>query len=103
MPAGARGAGFDLACGFLHADKAGRESLVYSLMEPLRGAVDGLVLDMLARTVFHAGDFARGADGSCTLHPQLAKAIVASCRVPHHNAASTSRHVLAGAPAQRRQ
>jgi CRISPR-associated protein Cas1 len=74
--------GFDLACGFLHADKPGRDSLVYDLMEPLRGAVDGLVLDLLARTVFHAGNFARGADGSCTLHPQLAKAVVASCRAP---------------------
>jgi CRISPR-associated protein Cas1 len=27
------GAGFDLACGFLHADRCGRDALVYDLME----------------------------------------------------------------------
>lgn len=44
--------------------------------------MDGLLLDLVARTVFHAGDFARGADGARALHPQLAKAVVAACRVP---------------------
>ncbi len=74
--------GFDLACGFLHADRPGRDSLVYDLMECERGTIDGLVLDFLARTTFRAGDFIRVSDGSCRLHPQLARAIVASCRVP---------------------
>jgi CRISPR-associated endonuclease Cas1 len=76
------GCGFDLACGFLHSDKPNRDSLVYDLMECERGAVDGLVLDFLARTTFHAGDFTRASDGSVRLHPQLARAVVASCRVP---------------------
>jgi CRISPR/Cas system-associated endonuclease Cas1 len=39
--------GFDDACGFLHLDKAHRDSLVYDLMECERGTVDGLVLDLL--------------------------------------------------------
>jgi hypothetical protein len=73
--------GFDLACGFLHSDKAGRDSLVYDLMECERGTVDGMVLDFLARVTFHAGDFTRVTDGSCRLHPQLARAVVAACRV----------------------
>jgi CRISPR-associated endonuclease Cas1 len=75
--------GFDPACGFLHADRPGRDSLVYDLMECERGAVDGLVLDLLARTTFRVGDFTRVSDGSCRLHPQLARAVVASCRVSH--------------------
>jgi hypothetical protein len=51
-------------------------------MECERGAVDGLVLDLLADATFHAGDFTRVADGACRLHPQLARAVVAACRVP---------------------
>jgi CRISP-associated protein Cas1 len=74
--------GFDPACGFLHADSERRDSLVYDLMECERGMVDGLVLDFLASATFHAGDFVKSKAGGCQLHPQLARAIVASCRVP---------------------
>lgn len=35
--------GFDVTCGFLHADKDGRDSLVFDVMEPCRPLVDGLV------------------------------------------------------------
>jgi CRISPR-associated endonuclease Cas1 len=73
--------GFDLACGFLHADKPGRDSLVYDLMECERGTVDRLVLDFLARTTLHYGDVTPVSDGSCRLHPQLARAVVEGCRV----------------------
>jgi CRISPR/Cas system-associated endonuclease Cas1 len=74
--------GFDLSCGILHSDKAGRDSLVYDLMECERGAVDNLVLAFLGKTTFRAGDFARMADGSVRLHPQLARVVVAACRLP---------------------
>jgi len=74
--------GFDVTCGFPHSDKIGRDSLAYDLMELERPAVDGLVLDFLGRTTSHAGDFTRVSDGSCRLHPQLARAVVAGCRVP---------------------
>jgi CRISPR-associated protein Cas1 len=74
--------GFDVACGFLHSDKAGRDWLVYDLMELERLAVDGLVLDFLGCTRMHTGDFTRVSDGSCRLHPQLARAVVAACRAP---------------------
>jgi len=74
--------GFDLACGFLHSDKSNRDSLVCDVMECERGTVDSLVLDFLGRTTFHAGDFSCVVDGSCRLHPQLARAVVAACRVP---------------------
>jgi len=74
--------GFDLACGFLHADKDGRESLVYDLMEFGRAGVDDLVLQLLTSVTFHKGDFTPVSNGSCRLHPQLARAVVASCRLP---------------------
>jgi CRISPR-associated endonuclease Cas1 len=73
--------GFDVACGFLHLDKVHRDSLVCDLMECERGTVDGLVLDFLAGIKLTAGDLIRVLDGSCRLHPQLARALVASCRV----------------------
>ncbi len=62
-------AGFDLACGFLHADPRGRDALVYDLMELARPLVDERVLTFLQATTFHAGDFTRVSDGSCRLHP----------------------------------
>jgi CRISP-associated protein Cas1 len=71
-----------VACGFLHVDKPGRDSLVYDLMECERGSVDGLVLDFLGRTMLHHGDVTPISDGSCRLHPQFARAVVATCRVP---------------------
>jgi CRISPR-associated endonuclease Cas1 len=73
--------GFDLACGFLHADKQFRDSLVYDLMELYRPAVDALVLTFLDRTTFAYGDMVRASTGQCMLHPQLARAVVAACRL----------------------
>jgi CRISPR-associated protein Cas1 len=73
--------GFDLSCGFLHADKQYRDSLVYDLMELYRPAVDGLVLTFLDRTTFAYGDMVRASTGQCMLHPQLARAVVAGCRL----------------------
>jgi CRISPR-associated endonuclease Cas1 len=74
--------GFDLGCGFLHADKGGRDSLTYDLLELERGAVDDLVLTFLGKTMLHYGDFARSPDGSLMLHPQLTRLLLAECRVP---------------------
>jgi hypothetical protein len=51
-------------------------------MECERGTVDGLVLDLLHDTAFRKGDFLTVSDGSCRLHPQLTRAVVARCRVP---------------------
>jgi CRISPR-associated protein Cas1 len=73
--------GFDVACGFLHADLKGRDSVVYDLMEPLRGMVDRLVLRLLASHTLHYGDLTRVHDGSCRLHSQLARAVVAACKL----------------------
>jgi CRISPR/Cas system-associated endonuclease Cas1 len=68
-------------CSFLHADKQFRDSLVYDLMELYRPAVDALVPAFLARTTFAYGDMVRASTGQCMLHPQLARAVVAACRL----------------------
>ena len=73
--------GFDASCGFLHADLKGRDSLVYDLMELERGTIDGLVLNFLLSRVLHYGDITRVNDGSIKLHPELAKVVVASCKL----------------------
>lgn len=78
--------GFDPVCGIGHADKPGRDSLVYDLMEPERAAVDDLVLRFIAQTTFHAADFCRhpkgSPDGTIHLHPQMARLVIAACRIP---------------------
>jgi CRISPR/Cas system-associated endonuclease Cas1 len=77
-------AGFDLACGFLYMDRRRLDMLVHDLMEVARPAVDERVLAFLQTTTFHAADFTRVSDGSCRLHPQLARAIVVTCDVSLH-------------------
>jgi hypothetical protein len=56
--------------------------LVYDLMECARGAVDALLLAFLDRTTLHAASFSRVGNGEVRLHPQLARAVVAACRLP---------------------
>jgi hypothetical protein len=46
-----------------------------------RPAVDALVLALLARTTFAYGHVVQGRSGECRLHPQLARAMAAGCRV----------------------
>ncbi len=73
--------GFDATCGILHSSKGYRDSLVYDLMEPYRPIVDALVLDFLCSSTFQIGDFTKVSDGSIRLHPQLARSLVATCKV----------------------
>jgi len=40
------------------------------------------MLYFFAHTTLHHGDVTPASDGSCRLHPQLARAVVAACRVP---------------------
>ena len=73
--------GLDPACGFLHADKEGRESLVWDMVELQRGAVECLVLSFLTKTTLRTGTFVRESTGALRLHPQLARLVLASSRV----------------------
>jgi CRISPR-associated endonuclease Cas1 len=74
--------GADVACGIVHADDPNRDALVYDAMEPLRGRVEHLFLQMLRDHVFSVGDFIGRSDGSVVLHPSLCKALVSLCRLP---------------------
>lgn len=74
-------AGFDLSCGFLHADKIGRDSLVYDLMELYRSQIDAMVLSFVGKTTFRRGDFIPVQDGSVRVSPALAKYVVLSCSI----------------------
>lgn len=63
-------AGFDPALGFLHQDRAGRESLPLDVQEGLRAIVDAFVLDWLHATPLDKGSFYyREAEG-CRLSKQ---------------------------------
>ena len=67
-------AGLEPSLGFLHANRPGRASLVYDLMEPLRPMVDAEVLRFVRSHTFSAGDVFLTQRGVCRLHPQLARA-----------------------------
>jgi CRISPR-associated endonuclease Cas1 len=74
--------GFDPAVGVLHADIPNRDSLVYDVMEPLRGLLDDRHLEFLAQHTFGAGDFQARSDGSVAIHPSLLRALTEICRLP---------------------
>ena len=71
--------GLDTMVGFLHQlriDRLERQGLVLDLLEPMRPEVDRLVLKLVRGETFAAGDFTLGRDGTCRLHPQLARRVV---------------------------
>ena len=69
-------AGLDPTMGFMHAQHPGRAALVLDLMEPLRPAVDEIMLRLVAGETFTPADFRITTSGICRLHPQLARRIV---------------------------
>jgi len=73
--------GLDPACGFLHADSDSRLSLVFDLIEPLRGVVDGRVFSFFKRETFSRGDFSTATDGRVMFNPKLLRYLVASCKL----------------------
>lgn len=75
-------AGFDVTCGILHADKEGRDSLVYDLMELYRPIVDENVLRLFGKLTLKKGDVLQVDNGSVRLNPELARLVLASCGVP---------------------
>jgi len=67
--------GLDPMIGYLHSRRPGRVALVYDLMEPLRAQIDHLVLSFVRSQSFSPSDFVLGAQGTCRLHPQLARRV----------------------------
>ena len=69
--------GLDPATGFLHDHRPDRPALILDLLEPLRPTLDRIVLGFVAGQTFAPADFTLGADGTCRLHPALARRLVA--------------------------
>ncbi len=69
--------GLDTATGFLHEMRSDRPALILDLMEPLRPTIDGIVLRFAMAQTFAPADFTIGKEGTCRLHPQLARRVVA--------------------------
>jgi hypothetical protein len=72
--------GLDPGLGFLHVDKAGRDSLVADAMEPVRPKVDAFVLTLLGERYFRASDFVETRQGSCHLLAPLTHSLAESAR-----------------------
>lgn len=68
--------GLNPSLGVLHRNRPGRDGLVLDLMEPLRAVVDQGVFRLVGKHGLSPGDVLLGANGSVTLHPQLARAVV---------------------------
>jgi CRISP-associated protein Cas1 len=70
--------GLDPFAGYLHVDRAGRESLALDLMEEFRPWVDRLALTLLNRGELKAGQFNLRDGGTMELGEVVRKAVVAA-------------------------
>jgi len=69
--------GLDQSIGFLHQTMADRPALILDLLEPLRPVVDAIILRFVQNQTFSPADFTLTSEGTCRLHPQLARRVVA--------------------------
>lgn len=65
--------GFDPTLGLMHADKRYRPSLASDLMEPVRPAADGIVLELLEQRELCRGEILETRQGVCRLGPSVAR------------------------------
>lgn len=78
VAAGCCSAGLDPYVGFLHADRAGRESLALDLMEELRAyMVDRFVLTLVNRGQVGSNDFEYYPDGAVRMKDEARKRAIA--------------------------
>lgn len=69
-------AGLHPGLGIFHADKEGRSSFVYDLMEAGRPSVDRLIFEFIQKHYFAVGECWETREGICRIDPQLAAEIV---------------------------
>ncbi len=67
--------GLDPGLGVLHADQRARDSLALDVIEAVRPAVDGWLLDALASRSFRRADFHETREGVCLLMPPLPRLV----------------------------
>src|SRR6266478_3914336 len=63
--------GLDPVIGFLHTDRANRDSLALDLIETIRPAIEAWLLDWLRREPLRRSDFAESSDGNCRISAAL--------------------------------
>jgi CRISPR-associated endonuclease Cas1 len=68
--------GLDVSIGFLHQMRPARPALVLDLMETARTMADRAVLTFVHEQIFSPADFKLTPNGTCRLHPQLARRVV---------------------------
>jgi CRISPR-associated protein Cas1 len=85
LAAALQAAGAHPAIGSLHADKAGRWSLAWDAIEPLRPSIEAAVFAFVRRHQFSGGDFIRVHDarGSIRLGSNLLRVVIAECAPSH--------------------
>jgi CRISPR-associated protein Cas1 len=77
MRAAVVGQGLDPKLGYMHGNNAGKDGLVFDLMEPLRPVVDRMILNLVRNRILARADFTITREGECRLNPQLARMVVA--------------------------
>jgi CRISPR-associated protein Cas1 len=70
--------GLDPGLGLVHADTRGGDGLAWDLLEPVRPAVDRLVLDLVAERTWRRADFVERSDGSIRIAPKLVQELAAT-------------------------
>lgn len=70
--------GLDPGFGIIHSDFPGRDSLVLDLVEPVRPAIETMVLDMAHSRVFRKVDFVESASGIVRVLPPVSHELTAS-------------------------
>ena len=73
--------GLALCLGFLHADKRGRNSLVWDAIEPLRPAIDARVFAFIERREFSRSDFKPATPGILRLDRRLVAELLTGARL----------------------
>src|SRR6266566_1441443 len=63
--------GLDPGLGFIHTDTANRDSLALDLIETIRPAIEGWLLNWLLTEPLRRSDFAESSDGNCRISAAL--------------------------------
>jgi CRISPR/Cas system-associated endonuclease Cas1 len=77
--------GLALQIGFLHADKGGRNSLVWDAIEPLRPAIDARVFSYIASREFRRVDFVPCGANVCRLDREITSNLLTRACLPQRD------------------
>jgi CRISPR associated protein Cas1 len=83
--------------GFLHADRKGRNSLVWDAIEPLRPSIDACVFAFIARREFSRSDFPQVSAHSFRLARPIIGEMLSAAMLPQAaitNAADAMLHLI---------